>query len=1184
MYKIYQRILCDQPRRVKKILLIMRLTFFFILAAILHVSASSFGQQVTLHKKNVALEEVFKEIMAQTDYHVLWQPDKLKSAKFVNANFNNANLSLVLDEILVGQPYSYTIDNRTVVIKRNDDSFLDATIEVVSSLINRISIKGVIRDENNNPLPGVTVRIKGAALAVITNKNGFFEMSNVNNDAVLLISFVGYKSIEIKAAADLSSIKLEPAPQGLEEVMINTGYQNLPLERSTGSFGIVSEKVLNQRIETNLLNRLEGTVPGLFIYKGAVTVRGISTIYGNQQPLYVVDGFPYEGKIENLNTNDIVSVVLLSDASAASIYGTRAANGVLVITTRMGSFRKTTVNYNSSFFITPLPDASYLNLMNSKEVVDLQQELFNIKHPTNIDYTSKYALPKAIEALYRNEAGKLTTPELNDILNNLRTLDGQIQIKQAFLQSNIQQQHNFSASGGNEINQYNLSLNYMKTRAYNIGTNNDNINFNLRDQAKVFKWLMADIGVSTNLEKSKSDNSINGLGYYYSMPYEVLRDQKGNIVPWNYFKSKMEIDRLKGLGLYDESYNPLNELDKSDISGKSNYIRIQTGFNVAFMKGLSLDIKYQTEISNLYSKNIDAEEAANVKQMVNDAAVVSKTGVIKYNVPKGGQIFENRGDSRSHTLRLQLNFNRDLTPKSQITAIAGAEQRATLYTNTSVQKMGFNQRNLKFIPINSDSLRKVKGTQSLTGDFAYNEAQYNSFIDVENRYISLYANAGYSYDNRFNATASVRIDDSNLFGTDPKYRYVPLWSFGASWRLSNEQFLSSARGWLNNLNLRITHGLSGNVAKDVGPFLQVASAYNGETKAEATSILYPPNKTLRWEKTAVSNLGLDFGLFKNRISGSVSVYNRKSTDLLGNRKTDPTNAFTSALVNYGSLRNRGFELALNTDNIKTSAFNWSTRLNFSLNKNKMTEISNFTESVYSYTDGNGALKVGYPMNSIFNFRWAGLDPTNGSMRVYDKDGNVVINYDKNGAPVANMKDIAGLVYGGTLLPTYTVGFTNSFNYKKLTLNVMIIANGGNVFRDAAPPLITTSNFSRNMDKGVLNFWRQPGDENKPGIIPAPILSGVTDPYFASLWYAADINTLKADYIKIRDISLQYDFASLINKKIFSSARLIFQVQNAFSWYRNAKGLDPEAYSTTNVSATRSLPVMQSYTLGVNLTF
>ncbi|MDB5148220.1 MAG: SusC/RagA family TonB-linked outer membrane protein, partial [Mucilaginibacter sp.] len=227
---------------------------------------------------------------------------------------------------------------------------------------------------------------------------------------------------------------------------------------------------------------------------------------------------------------------------------------------------------------------------------------------------------------------------------------------------------------------------------------------------------------------------------------------------------------------------------------------------------------------------------------------------------------------------------------------------------------------------------------------------------------------------------------------------------------------------------------------------------------------------------------------------------------------------------------------------------------------------------------------GYPINSIFNFRWAGLDPTNGSPLVYDKSGKIVPSYDQNGNHVNGMTDVNGLVYGGTLLPTYTIGFTNTFYYKRLSLNVFIIANGGNVFRDATPQILTTSNFSSNMDARAMNFWKKPGDEKIPGIMPAPDLTNSGNSYFASLWYAADINTLKADYIKVRDIALSYDFSDLLKKKFLSSAKLTLQVENAFHWYRNNRGLDPEAYQAYSIYASRTLPVMPTYMIGASFTF
>jgi hypothetical protein len=430
----------------------------------------------------------------------------------------------------------------------------------------------------------------------------------------------------------------------------------------------------------------------------------------------------------------------------------------------------------------------------------------------------------------------------------------------------------------------------------------------------------------------------------------------------------------------------------------------------------------------------------------------------------------------------------------------------------------------------------------------------------------------------------VRVDDSNLWGTDPKYRHLPLWSAGASWRISQEDFMSNLF-WLNNLNLRATYGSGGNTARQTGPYLIVNSGYFYETDGIATNIVSPPNKSLRWEKTITTNIGLDFAVLKNRISGSFDFYTRKTTDLLGEKPTDPTNAFPSALINYGSVDNKGFEIALNTVNIEKKDLSWNSRISFSKNKNRMTEIAPRSALLVEYLQGYGMQRKGYAMNSIFNFRSAGLDPTNGTPMVYDKDGKVVTNYDQNGNIVTKMTDLDGLVYGGTLDPTYTVGFMNSVRFKRFTFTMMIIANGGNVIRDAIPGALNNAAFSRNMDRRALNYWKKPGDEKLPDVQPAPALNSTSDYYVQYLWFATDANTMKADYIKVRNIGLSYDFASHLSKLTkISGATFLLQVQNPFSWFRNDKDLDPEAYSVASDGASRTLPVMPVYMIGVNVTF
>ncbi|WP_173002979.1 SusC/RagA family TonB-linked outer membrane protein [Chitinophaga sp. SYP-B3965] len=1161
----------------------MRITSVLLLAICLHVSANTFSQSVTFSGRAVPMEKVFSTIKKQTGFVVWGKSELLKQAGTVSVSVQNMPLTSFLELIMKDQPLNYKIVDNTIMLYSKPATH---TAVIVAE-----PVTGRVTDSTGSSLIGATVVAMGSKQSTVTNTEGSFTLSVTAGDK-LRISFIGYKTKEVVVTAamlntgNIGNISLSVISSTLTELNVtaNTGYQLIPKERATGSFSVITDKTLGARMETSIMDRLEGTVPGLFIQNGNVNIRGLATLYGTQSPLYVVDGFPYEGDLNYINPADVVNVTVMKDAAAASIYGTRAANGVISITTRYGSSRKLTVNFSSTAFFTAKPDAGYMNLLNSSQMVDLQEELFGMYHKSYSDPIKREGKPQALEALYNYEQNLITKTELDNILNTLRNADGQGQLEDLFMRNRIKQRHSFSANGGNEIHQYNIMMNYTGNRDYGFRTNSEDINVGMKDKVKVFDWLDAEVGATTNIRNGTFLRE-SPQRYYTNMPYEVLKNADGSLASVTRLKSPFEIDRLKNLGLYDETFNPLTEMNNSDLSYSSNYFRLQGGFTVKIIKGLTLDLKYQTERGTSYNKEYYNPDSYYTKSMINDAAQVINGALVK-NVPDGGQIFETRGSSKSYTARAQLNFDRRIiNAKHHLTALAGMERRAILQTATSVFKMGYNDNNLQFVPVNEVALGALKGTESLQSTFALRFNQYSNFTNSEDRYISTYGNVGYTYNGKYNITGSARVDNSNLFGTDPRYKYVPLWSVGASWRLSEENFMQDI-SWLNSLSIRTTYGLGGNVARTVGPYLQATSSFFAEGNAPATSIIYPPNKLLRWEQTASTNIGVDFAVFNNRISGSMDYYIRKTTDLLGEKNIDPTNAFPSALINYGSLNNKGFELALNTLNISNKRFSWSSTLAVSLNKNRMTDINTRTPDVYGLTGGYGVNRVGYPMDAVFSFRSAGLDPTNGSMMVYDADGKVVKNYDQTGTIVANMTDINGLVYSGTLRPKYTTGFTNSFTYRQLTLSIMIIANGGNVIRDVVPP-VNFYNFpgANNVDRRAINFWRKPGDEKIPGMAPAPDLQGNGGNYYTLIWYASDQNVLKADYIKVRDISLSYNLTpALARLKKLSAAKLTLQVQNPFHWYANSAGIDPEAYQMATQYANRTLPVMSTFMAGLDITF
>lgn len=1175
-----------QPGVSKSFMLAMKLTIVFLTVAFLQVHANAVSQSVTISGKELSLKKVFSIIEQQTGYVVLSNKKDLEATKPVTLAVFDMPLQQLLNMVFKDQPVNYRLDGTTIVLSRKP---MPAPI---SSLLNTapagVPVDGGVVDSLGRPIQGASVKLLPGNKGTTTNNIGFFSIPNVDpGNYTLEVSFVGYETYSRQITVprygvmQIGRIVLKQGNNNMEVIeVVATGYQTLPRDRATGSFSTVTSELLSTRVEPSLMTRLEGLVPGLFAKRnGEFNLRGLATLYGERQPLIVVDGFPYEGDINYLNPDDILNVTVLKDAAAASIYGTRSANGVIVITTRLGSARTTRINFNSTIFITPKPDVSYLNLLNSSETVDLQRDLFNQFHRTE---PFGYAVPKASEALYKFERGEITQAQLDATLNDLKSRNGLSQVEDMMMQSIISHKHSLSITGGNDKNQYGINVNYLGDRGYTINTNSETVNLGLNDRAQVFKWLTAEAGIFANFSKNKYA-PVNAPDLFWSMPYETLKDANGNYVPWNYLKSPSEIERLNGLGLLDETYNPMQELDRYDIRSNSQYVRVQGGFNVKFSRHLNLDVKYQTERGSSYSKNYGTIEAWRTATMINDATQIIN-GVVTKNIPDGGQIFESRGDSRSYTARAQLNFDKRFGKDHQLTAIAGTERRAVLNTSTYVHRLGYNDQNLSFLPVDYNKIANLTGTQSIAGTYNYRFNDNNYFSNREDRYVSFYGNAGYNFKGRYNLTGSVRVDDSNLWGTNPKYRHLPLWSAGASWRISQEDFMTGTF-WLDNLNLRATYGNGGNTAKQVGPYLIVNSGYFYETNGIATNIVSPPNASLRWEKTATTNIGLDFAILRNRISGSFDYYIRKTTDLLGEKPTDPTNAFNTALINYGSLSNKGFEIGLNTVNINNKDFNWSTRITFTKNKNRMTEIAPTSELLATYLQGWGTQRKGYAMNSIFNFRSAGLDPTNGTPLVYDKDGKIVKNYDQTGAVVTNMTDKDGLVLGGTLDPTYTAGLMNTVRFRKLTFTMMIIANGGNVIRDAIPATLTNAAFSRNVDRRVLNYWKKPGDEKMPDVQPTPALRNSSDYYLDQLWFATDANTMKADYVKVRNIGLSYDLASAVNKfaKI-NAATAMVQVQNPFSWFRNDKDLDPEAYYVGSTGANRTLPVMPVYMLGINVTF
>lgn len=490
--------------------------------------------------------------------------------------------------------------------------------------------------------------------------------------------------------------------------------------------------------------------------------------------------------------------------------------------------------------------------------------------------------------------------------------------------------------------------------------------------------------------------------------------------------------------------------------------------------------------------------------------------------------------------------------------------------------MGFDESSLGYKPVNPLTLSSLMRTESLNGYFMWQSIYNNYITDVENRFVSFYSNAAYSFDNRYDITGSIRVDQSNLFGTDPKFQYRPLWSVGGAWHIMREKFWKGKASWIDNLTLRLTYGIGGNVPKDAGPYLTLEAArYNQWSRDFASAIKNPPNPTLRWEKTATTNIGVDFAFFGNRITGALEFYNKRSNDLLANREADPTLGWRRVTLNYGTMYNRGIEFMLNSNNIRTTDFSWSTTLNFGYNKNKLIDIDDSDINVFGITSGNASVK-GYPLGAIFSFRYAGLNGTDGTPQYYVDGGSRVAK------EVTSLDD---LVYSGTRIPKYNGSLTNIFTYKNFNLSIMFVYYGGHVLRGEAAPFLSVAP-TTNVNRDILNRWQQPGDERRANVTPAFTGYSLDATTVRHPWYAADVHVIKGDYVKLRDLSLAYNFdKQLIGKWGLSNLALILQVQNLLTWHANNEGIDPEALGTFGYGwGQRGIPNPTTWSIGLSAKF
>lgn len=1022
-------------------------------------------------------------------------------------------------------------------------------------------VRGTVVDEQGAPLAGVTVMAQDDhSIAGYSDGEGHFELRIPHGrEVVLRFSYVGMVTAEETASPRKTTltVHLRPDVELLGEVVV-TGYQTISKERATGAFTVLEPEVLQERLDPSILQRLEGQVAGLTGTGGNLTLRGISTLRGNTHPLIVLNGMPYEGSTDAINPATVSNITVLKDAAAASIYGARAANGVIVITTKQGTEdSKVHFTYDGSVRVVSKPRMSALNLMDSREAADylfyVMQQL-PLEDIPDDDY-QYYTSPLRLEIL-KYLHGEVSEAQIKQTLDHYAGLDNRRQLSDFYLRTGIEHQHNLSLFGGSKRHRYMLTANYVGDNPTSRHTSSRRYGFTLDDRVVLSDRFTFDAALSASYDDSRSDTGVGSYAAMYSSqpPYCMLYDEEGKALPIPTYRSESELKRILDDGLYDMHHYPtLNEGLETQRFHRSFY-RINTGLTAKLFEGLSLSLRCSGDLGQDKSEQLQEAKSYGARSMVVDAAVLDPaTGEMVFHIPEGGIMKQSRGDSRAYTLRGQVDYTID-RGNHYLTALAGSEIRSVRQTSTAGAYFGYDPNTLGFVPVDFRDLAEIYNTYALGGYFEYDYLQDNHLYEQEDRYVSFYGNASYSYAGKYDVTGSIRVDQSNLFGTDPRNQYRPLWSVGGMWHLSDEHFMEPARDLVSHLVLRLTYGIGGNVPKDAGPFLTLsAPTYDPMSRGQSSSILNPPNPLLRWEKTATTNIGIDFDLLRGKLRGSIDLYRRHTTDLMARRTADTTLGWGKLLLNYGVMDNHGVELTLG-GSFRWGQVTYSPSLVFSVNRNKLVNVEESNRNTFYYTMGN-TTTVGYPYSSVFSFPSAGLSPEDGTPLYYHTDPATGKREVTGDAYAVTMDD---LVFSGSNIPTRTGSLTQRLEWKGLALSLVLYYSGGNVLRAVTAPYDGGS-AGAGQPREYLHYWKAPGDELDRSTSPAITGKPINDYIVKQGWSASDIHAFPGDYLKVRDLTLSYRLpAQALSPLGLQSASLMLQVQNLGTLSFNRRGYDAES--------------------------
>lgn len=990
--------------------MVMKLTFLLCVTCVYSSFANVYSQEkVNINMGETTIKELLSEFQRQTQRIVIYNDDNFKADRKVSGKYTDMDIDQFMASVLKGSGMSYRVEKDYILIVPGS-----VNGNLASAQQSKRTVKGSIIDKDGEPLPGVTVLVKGTTVGVSSDIDGKFTLSMPAEMKTLVVSFVGMKTQEVSVdGKNEVTVKLEAANESLDEVVV-VGYNSVKKSQMTGAVDVVKGNDLAFESSPTLESRLQGKVPGVMIISGSgqpgsddlqIRVRGTGSISGSNTPLYIMDGVMVEpGQFASLNPNDIADMQVLKDASATAIYGSRGANGVFVITTKKGKAGQTHFNYRNQF-----------GFSNAKDFVDMMDSEENIKYQT-ICVTQKpgdksFPLMPMLEKELKGQALTADEQARLDMARATNTNWFDEMTRTGFLT-----EHDLSASGGNEKTKFFVSASYLNQNGILKKSNMDRISGRLNLDHEVNKYINFGVKLSlgyskVNFSDPKAGEGRNGwsnpwftarLAYPYESPEGWYNGDNPTLIT-KYYEQKL--NKLKLIG---STYLNVNITD---------WISVKTNFGMDYM-------------NNKRFNYLDREHPKAVSYK--------------------GSMYQMMSDLARYTWTNTVNVNKTFNERHTLNAVAGMEMfQGKWYT--------FDQTGYNVNPSMSESPAGI-GDKVGSSD---NRPRIGGGRTVSNL-LSYFAQASYSLDNKYSIAASLRYDESSKFQGSNKS--AVFWSLGASWNMRSEDFMQNL-DWMDMLKFRVSYGTTGNQdgISDFGTYDGYGNvSYNGESGYVHSQI---GNPALKWETSAQTNAGFDFSLFESRLSGTIDYYYIKTKDLYMDKKISTTSGFSSITTNAGSIANQGIEVSLNGDVLRKPDFTWSIGLNFTYNRNKILDLGTWKNAEGKFQNGDVLYEEGKPLGTWSMVEWAGVNPETGEVWFYDGNGGKTEEI-ANAPKVDNFKSSEIPYFGG---------FNTNLRYKGLSLSLAFTYAYDFTVMNASKWYLDNHSFNGNKPKYMLTMWQKPGD-------------------------------------------------------------------------------------------------------------